>query len=82
VVTQGPEHVIVWSGHGVKRFAVDQLPDDEIVDTNGAGDSFVGGFLSEIYQGNGIEQAVKTGCRLSREVIKRSGCAFPDYFEL
>jgi adenosine kinase len=58
------------------------LEKEKIVDTNGAGDSFVGGFLFEIYRGNSVDVAVKTGSKLAREVVMRSGCTFPANFEI
>jgi adenosine kinase len=50
IITQGKEPVIVAvSKDGevdVKEYEVAVLPADQVIDTNGAGDSFVGGFLS------------------------------------
>ncbi|MDG6100215.1 carbohydrate kinase family protein, partial [Alteromonas sp. ZYF713] len=40
---------------------VTRLPKEEIVDTNGAGDAFVGGFLSQFIQGKGVEASVTCG---------------------
>jgi len=45
------------------------LEKEKIVDTNGAGDSFVGGFLSQVYKGNSISDAIKMGNKLAREVV-------------
>lgn len=59
---------------------MEALSKEEVVDTNGAGDSFVGGFLYELYKGNNLEQCVATGSKLAREVVKRSGCTFPEHF--
>lgn len=55
---------------------VDEIPVDEIVDTNGAGDAFVGGFLSQFIQEKSLETCVRAGIFAAREVIKRSGCSF------
>ena len=65
----------------LKEFPVAALEKDQIIDTNGAGDSFVGGFLSQIYQGKSIETAVAAGVYLSREVVQKSGCQFPEKME-
>jgi sugar/nucleoside kinase (ribokinase family) len=37
------------------EFAVDAISADKIIDTNGAGDAFVGGFLSQLVQGKPVE---------------------------
>lgn len=81
-MTQGAESVIVWTEKGCQKFEVQKLNENEIVDTNGAGDSFVGGFLSQLYLNKSIDQCVMAGCKLSREVVKRSGCTFPEDFNL
>ena len=47
------------------------------MDTNGAGDAFVGGFLSQLFVGNSIEQAIDCGIYLSQEICKNYGAAMP-----
>jgi sugar/nucleoside kinase (ribokinase family) len=54
---------------------------EKLVDTNGAGDAFVGGFLSELVKGKGLEECVKAGHWASRVIIQRSGCTFPKVCE-
>ena len=54
-----------------------KIPKEEIVDTNGAGDSFVGGFMSQYVQNKPLEVCIKAGHYCASEVIKRSGCTFP-----
>lgn len=82
VVTQGKDPVLVATKQDdtveCKEYPVTLLKKEQIVDTNGAGDSFVGGFLSQILQGKDIETAVRAGIWLSSQVIQRSGCTFPD----
>lgn len=43
IFTQGAEPVLVVSLDGVTEVPVDRLPKENIVDTNAAGDAFVGG---------------------------------------
>ncbi|KAH6947185.1 hypothetical protein HPB50_017498 [Hyalomma asiaticum] len=43
VITQGADDVVVAQGHTTQNFPVPKLEPDVIIDTNGAGDSFVGG---------------------------------------
>lgn len=77
VFTQGSRPTIVASGGVVTQYPVDPLPTEMIVDTNGAGDAFVGGFISQIVQGKSIAEAVRAGHFASRTIIQRSGCSFP-----
>lgn len=78
VITQGADPVVVAEDGVVKTFPVPVLPKEKLVDTNGAGDAFVGGFLSQLIQGKPIEECVRAGNYAAGVVIQRSGCTFPD----
>eukprot|EP00921_Rhytidocystis_pertsovi_P004733 GHVQ01008214.1.p1 GENE.GHVQ01008214.1~~GHVQ01008214.1.p1 ORF type:complete len:368 (-),score=44.46 GHVQ01008214.1:184-1287(-) len=81
VVTQGSDPTIVasnWMGSGVKiqKFSVELLDKSKLVDTNGAGDAFVGGFLYGLSLDKGLDYCVYAGSYAARHVIQRSGCTF------
>ena len=83
VITQGKEPVLVAitqknAEPEIREIPIPQLKPEQIIDSNGAGDSFVGGFLSQIAQDKDITVAVKAGTYLSQQIIQRSGCTFPD----
>ena len=50
---------------------------EKLVDTNGAGDAFVGGFLSQLVAGKDVPECVRAGAYAANVVIQQSGCAFP-----
>lgn len=77
VFTQGSESTIVAYQGVVTTYPVDPLPKENLVDTNGAGDAFVGGFLSQLVRGKEIVECVRAGHFASRVIIQRSGCTFP-----
>jgi adenosine kinase len=84
IITQGADDVIVVkrtaSGHEeVHLFPVPHLAPEQIVDTNGAGDAFVGGYLSQLIQGKGLKTCIAAGNYASREVIMQSGAVFPKH---
>ena len=54
------------------------LSDDRIIDTNGAGDAFVGGFLAQLARGKSIKECVDCGIWAATEIIQQSGCTCPD----
>ena len=60
----------------VRTFTAERLPADKIVDTNGAGDAFVGGFLAQYCQGRDLETGVRCGIWAATHIIQRSGCTF------
>ncbi len=59
-------------------FLVILIPKENLVDSNGAGDAFVGGFLSRLVLGKSIEECVKAGNYAANVIIQRSGCTFPE----
>merc|ERR1711933_685424 len=61
VITQGCEPTIVAIRGNVTKYPVIALPKEKLVDTNGAGDAFVGGFLAALVKGKGMEGCCKAG---------------------
>lgn len=80
VITQGKDPVIIAkSVNGevtMKSYDVPLLEAGKIVDLNGAGDSFVGGFLAAHSLGQSEEQCVAWGNYGARFIIQRSGIQF------
>jgi len=73
VFTQGNKSTIVACDGVVTEYAVDPLAADKLVDTNGAGDAFVGGFLSQLMEGADIKACVLAGHWAARYIIQTSG---------
>jgi adenosine kinase len=76
VITQGSENIIVAEGNTVTEFKVNALNYTHIVDTNGAGDAFIGGFIAAKSQHLEIEECVQTGSKCAAIVLKNLGCQF------
>lgn len=84
VITQGFLPVLVVNEGKLLEFPVEKLEADQITDTNGAGDAFVGGFLAQFIQKKPIESCINCGIWAARQIIQRSGCSFegkPDFTE-
>lgn len=77
VITQGSESTVVAVNGTVTEYAVTPIAGSAIVDTNGAGDSFVGGFLSQFLTGAPLAKCVDAGHWAAGLVIQQSGCTFP-----
>lgn len=73
VITQGKEPAIAVKDGKVTEYPVVPIKEEEIVDTNGAGDAFVGGFLSQLAQGNSIAECVRCGHYAANYMIQQSG---------
>ncbi|KAA1110499.1 adenosine kinase [Puccinia graminis f. sp. tritici] len=89
IITQGSESTIVAStnasafsspadlkaveaGH-VLIVPVSPLKDEEIVDTNGAGDAFAGGVLAGLVLGKPIDQCIEIGHKLGKMCVGQVG---------
>uniref|UniRef100_A0A7S2DK21 Adenosine kinase n=1 Tax=Octactis speculum TaxID=3111310 RepID=A0A7S2DK21_9STRA len=77
IITQGRDPTIVVQNGVVYNFPVDLLAPEQIVDTNGAGDAFAGGYLSELAKGSSLEKCVHAGNWAARVIIQQSGCCYP-----
>ncbi|KAK8926162.1 Adenosine kinase 2 [Platanthera zijinensis] len=78
VITQGRDPVVVAEDGKVKLFPVILLPKEKLVDTNGEGDAFAGGFLSQLVQEKSTDECVRAGCYAANVIIQRSGCTYPE----
>ena len=67
IITQGPDSTVVVAAADPEKpkiFPVTRLEDGQIVDTNGAGDAFAGGFLGALVSGKTVDEAVLAGHKL------------------
>lgn len=76
IITQGSQPVLLAQEGKVKEIPVEVLDKEKIVDTNGAGDAFVGGFLGQYVQGQPLEVCVRCGVWTATQIIQRSGCTY------
>ncbi|KAL3866339.1 hypothetical protein ACJMK2_043645 [Sinanodonta woodiana] len=77
VFTQGRAPTIVAHDGKVTEVAVVPVEPKLIKDTNGCGDAFVGGFLSQLVKGKPLSECLRCGSYASRVVIQHFGCNFP-----
>lgn len=76
VFTLGCDPGIVVHDDKVIKIAPTRVPSEEIVDLNGAGDSFFGGFLSQFVQNKPIDVCVRAGHYCAGVTIRTSGTQF------
>ncbi|XP_067010590.2 uncharacterized protein Adk2 isoform X2 [Anabrus simplex] len=76
IITQGQNPVLLAKDGIVNEFPVAQLPPEKVVDTNGAGDAFVGGFLAQLVLGKPLETCIRCGIWAATEIIQRYGCTY------
>ncbi|KAJ2836607.1 adenosine kinase [Coemansia erecta] len=80
VFTQGSESTIIASSDSdeVRVYGVTEVPDAEVGDTNGAGDAFVAGFLSQYMQEKLLDTCVDAGHWLAGQVVRQIGPNYPE----
>lgn len=76
IITQGADPTIVVEDGSITEHAIIPMEPEDIIDTNGAGDAFVGGFLSQYLNDKSIETSVKAGNFAASHILKHSGTAF------
>ncbi|KAJ8967623.1 hypothetical protein NQ314_002742 [Rhamnusium bicolor] len=76
IMTRGRKSLLIQSENRLEEFDAPQLEEEKVVDTNGAGDAFVGGFLSQFVKNNGLLECVRCGIWAAQEIIQNHGCKF------
>jgi len=80
IITHGPYSTVLVSSAEPdcpKLFPVLPLTPNQIVDTNGAGDAFAGGFLGALILGKTVEESIEVGHRLGAMCIQLVGPQYP-----
>ncbi|KAF9236847.1 Ribokinase-like protein [Melanogaster broomeanus] len=79
IITQGPESTILVSSAdptNAKVYSVTPIASEQIVDTNGAGDAFAGGFLGAFALEKSLDECVEVGHRMGAMCVQLVGPQF------
>jgi len=76
IITQGSEPIIVYKDGAVSTYDVESVPESEIVDSNGAGDSFAGAFIAGLILGKDFETCIKAGEYCGAHILKTGGVEY------
>lgn len=71
-VTSGPGGAIAFDPHHTTRLPA-VVPDQPIIDTNGAGDAFAGGYIYGLSQGFNDARAARLGILCASRIITQTG---------
>ena len=77
IFTHGVEPTVVVSSRGTSTYPVKPLDSSKIVDTNGAGDAFAGGFMAGLTKGEDLETSIDMGQWLAALSIQEVGPSYP-----
>jgi len=77
VITQGALSTMVATDGIIKEYSIIPIKSSDIIDTTGAGDAFVGGFMAQFIKGAPLDKCVAAGHYLANIVIQRSGPTYP-----
>jgi len=75
IFTHGKDPTVVFHDGKIEEFPVPPIS-GHIVDTNGAGDSFCGGFLSQFIQGKPLAECISAGNYCAGDCIQHSGATW------
>ncbi|XP_071829550.1 uncharacterized protein [Apostichopus japonicus] len=78
IITRGHLPTLVAYDGVVTEYPVKAVNEEDIVDTNGAGDCFVGGFLSQLVQGKDIKDCILIANYCASYIIQKSGVTFDE----
>jgi len=76
ILTQGKDPVLLIEKDKITEFNVPLLEREKMIDTNGAGDAFVGGFIGQLVKQKSFDVCIRCGIWAARQIIQRSGCTF------
>ncbi|CAL4136553.1 unnamed protein product, partial [Meganyctiphanes norvegica] len=80
IVTTGPSPLLYIEDSGlVREHSVPPIPPQDIIDTTGAGDSFVGGYLAALSLNCTVEQCLDCGIWSAQQILKQKGCTLPQW---
>ncbi|XP_022180635.1 adenosine kinase-like [Myzus persicae] len=73
IFTQDDKPVIVALRGLVSKFEVPEIPEQDIVDTNGAGDAFIGAFIAKYVLGYPLKSCIHSAINGATYIIKQHG---------
>lgn len=73
VITCGAEPTVMWNGKEIVSRAVPFLEASQIKDLNGAGDSFVAGFLAQYLYNNDLLRSADVGHIVAQNCVRHNG---------
>ncbi|RIA81421.1 Ribokinase-like protein [Glomus cerebriforme] len=80
VITRDEKSTIYANQNGVvKEYPIIPVKKNDLVDVTGAGDSFVGGFLSQFIQGKNIDECIMAGHRLANYIVRQVGTRYDSF---
>ncbi|XP_025195500.1 adenosine kinase 1-like [Melanaphis sacchari] len=82
IITQGEKSVLVVKDGVITHYPVPKLPASDIIDSNGAGDAFIGGFISKYILGCPIKTCVEAGINAGSYIIQQPGISKGDSFKI
>jgi len=82
IITNGSEPTATHVNGESKNFPVPPLAKEKILDTNGAGDAFAGGFMAYHILGHSLPDSIAAGTYAARNILQVSGTVLngkPDF---
>jgi len=78
IFTQGPDPVLTYHEDQFQQWKPIPTKPEEIVDTNGAGDGWTGGFLAGLCHNKPFDECIRAAMYSAHQILKVSGTQFPE----
>jgi len=80
IITQGPDPVYTYNGETgeIQEWPVLPIKKEEIVDLNGAGDAFVGGFIAALAHNKPFAKCMESAHACAHQILQVPGTQYPD----
>ena len=73
IITNGEDGIYLIGPHMMDHVAVPEVPENEIIDTIGAGDQFAAGFIAAMVAGKSQQEAARAGIETAQKILKQVG---------
>jgi adenosine kinase len=79
IITQGPDPVYTYDAETdeIQEWAVLPIKKEEIVDLNGAGDAFMGGFIAALAHNKPLAKCMETANACAHQILQVPGTQYP-----
>jgi len=79
IITQGPDPVLTYHNDLYKEWKPIETKLEDIVDTNGAGDGWTGGFLAGLCHDQPFEECIRAAMYSAHQILGVSGTQYPEH---
>lgn len=78
VITRGCDSTVVCISGNMSYHPVIRIEKEKLVDTNAAGDAYVGGYLAALSRGFPVDECCRAAAYSASVIVQHPGCTYPE----